>query len=438
MAERLSDNGYMALGVEVTKGTSVIPSVYLPLMAETVRTQINMNSAGFIFGNKAARWKSVMGMRKHVGTIEVLATPGTVGYFFNMLLQKGNTTGSDPYTNPYTLGDSVFSYTVDFLKGQIVKRFVGLEAKSVGIAFEDELMKLVVEVAARKQVSTLEVSATPTGTNPTTVILKTGYDPSPTDGLVVGDYMRLHLADGTTIDFEVNTIPSGTTITTNTNLTSGAAADTISLRSREPSDADFDDTDLNNPFTFARSEYVFGADAAAALSATHTAIEQGSGIWTVLHAITPDDGANRSGSNDPAVLPRGQGDVTISLKTFFDTPEDWNRFLRMTKRALVCRHYSNDDAHELRLTINDVRAEDFDDPIEISGLIYQEFNHRAHYDALDDQMFDVKVISSVDMPISASASPSVSPSLSPSISPSISPSPSPSLSPSISPSVSPS
>jgi len=417
MAERLSDKGYMALIVEATKGTAVIPTVYLPLMAETVRTQINMNSPAFIFGNKAARWKSFMGLRKHTGKIECLATPGTVGYFFDMLLQKGNTTGADPYTNPYTLGDTVHSYTIDFLKGQIVKRFIGVEAKNIGIDFQENIMKLVVDVAARKQVSTMELNGTPTGSGTYTITLKTDYDASPTTGLVAGDYMRLYKAAGTTIDFEVVSVVSATTITTGTNVTSGAAADTISLRSREPSDADYDDTDLSNPFTFGRSEYCFGATATAALSATHTGIEQGSGVWNISHAITPEDGANRSGSLDPVIMPRGQGDVTVSIKRYFDTAEEWNHYLSIAKRALVIRHYANDDTHELRITLNDIRKESFDDPLEISGLIYQEFNHRAHYDTTDNQMFDVKVISGVDMPISASVSPSTSPSKSPSVSP---------------------
>jgi hypothetical protein len=216
--ERLSNLGYLGLKKESTKGTAVTPDVYVPLYEDSLITDPHLDDDMAIIGNKFNTFQALQGLRSHGGDFKVLAEPNTAARIIDMLLTKGTTTGVGPYTHPYTLSNvtNPNAYTVDIARGQVVFRFMGLEASEIEPDFDENKMLLNVSAAALKSFTVREISSV-SGSGPYTVTLKTNYDPAPTAGLVVGDLIRFHLANGTTVDATVASIPTDATFTTSTN-----------------------------------------------------------------------------------------------------------------------------------------------------------------------------------------------------------------------------
>lgn len=384
--ERISNIGYMAFGKESAKGTAVIPSVYVPVYDENFKTDINADVDSPIIGNALARKDILMGMRKHQGEATLYAEPNTAGHLLNMLLVKGADSGADPYTHPFTLDptSSPKSYTIDIQKGQVVMRFIGSEISEMALDFDKNKMVFKPKFSSLKSFIVRELASTPTGTNPYTVVLKTNYDPNPTAGLVVGDTMRILKADGSVLNFAIASIVDGTSITTTTDVTGAAAGAHLYIRAATPSYS------LLAPFDWARTEFRFATAAADALTATHTPVEQGSNV-NIMWKFANEEGEARSGSYDPAVLARTLGDVEVNLKQFFDTPEDMNRFLTRTAKALVIRCFSG-TSHELRITINSLKFTEYPPELKTGDIIYAEAKGVPVWNTSDGQGFDVKVI----------------------------------------------
>lgn len=385
MATRLANLGYLALKKETTKGTAVIPNVYVPLYSESFNTMVNLDADNPIAGNKAAIFQHIQGVRHHMGDVQVLAEPTTAGYILDMLLKKGSTTDANPlYTHPFMLSsDDPNSYTVDICKGQVVYRFIGVEAYELSNEYDENKMLFNLSLSARKSFIAREVASLSTDT----ITFKTNYDPTPTAGLVVGDIMRLYLAAGTTLDLTIESVDSATEVTFTATPTGAADGDIITLRPATPSFS------LVTPFQWARTEFRFGLTAGAALSATHTPLQPGS-QFTIQHNLEENEGAKRSGSYDPAELVRAQGDAELNVKVRFDTPEDMNRFLTNTKRACVIRMFSG-TSHELRVTLNNLKFSE--NPVELNTgeIVYAEGPMKPQYDTSDAQLFDVKVLNGV-------------------------------------------
>lgn len=385
MPERVSNLGYMALKKESTKGTAVTPDTYVPLYEESLVTDVHLDEDTPIVGHKYFHHQVLQGLRSHTGDIKVLAEPNTAARILDMHLTKGSTTGSGPYTHPFTLSNTTNpnSYTVDIAKGQVVFRFMGLEVSEIEPDFEDNKMVFNLTCSALKSFTVREVSSLSTDT----LTLKTNYDPSPTTGLVVGDLVRLFKADGTTVDLTVESIDSATEVTFTSTPTGAAGGDYIALRPATPS------LSVVTPFLWTRSEFRFAATAADALSATHTPLQEGS-KWILTHEFEDDEGSKRSGSFDPASLVRKLGKASLTAIPFFDTPESYNRFLTVTKRACVIRHFS-ETGYELRVTLNNLKA--MEDPVSLNTdeVIYEELEYVGTYDSSDGQAFDVKVINNV-------------------------------------------
>lgn len=391
MSERLANLGYLALKKESAKGTAVTPNVYVPLYATDLTTKTNLDETGPVMGHKLAVHAVRQGQRSHGGDVTVLGEPNTAGYFFDMLLKKGSTTGSGPYTHPFTLSASADpnSYTVDIARGMHVHRYMGVEATKIEPSFEKNEMRLTVSLSGLKSFISRTVSAK-SGTGPSQITLDTDYDPSPTAGLVANDIVQLYdVSAGVYINGTVASVDSVTQFTVTEDWSTAAAGDIVSLRKATPSFT------LLTPFLWSQSEFRFGADASAAASATHLAVEQGS-MWTVEHSLNDDNGEQRSGSFDPASLARKTGGGALKVKRFFDDPQDLNRFLAASKRACVIKHFSQGSSYELRVTFNNLRIKEGGDPaMEAGNLIYQELNLVPTYDTSDGQGMDVKVLNGV-------------------------------------------
>lgn len=390
MTVHTGNKGYLAIKKETTKGTiAAVPNVYVPFYDEKIFTNTNIDEDMPVMGHIFARYKSLLGMRSHGGDITIKAEPNTAGYFLDMILAKGTTTGAGPYTHPFTLSTSADpkAYTWDIQKGQVVCRFLGSELSELGVDFDKNKMVFKLKMSALKSFIVREIASV-SGSGPYTITLKTNYDPAPSDGLIIGDTMRLVKSDDSTIDFVVDSIPDGVSITCSEDVSSLSAGDLIFIKAATPSYT------LKADFMWALSQFRFSDTASNALSATQTRMEQGS-RWTLMNKFEADEGAQRSGSFDPAALVRTVGDMEIALKAAFDLPREINRYLTSSSRALVIRHFSEDQAYELRITINNFKYKENAPIVKAGDPVYSEATVIPDYNTSDGQSFDVKVLNNV-------------------------------------------
>jgi hypothetical protein len=388
MAERNASAGYLALKKETTKGTAVTPNVYVPYYKQSMATDPNLISDEPVYGNKFKRFQALQGLRSHSGSITAMAEPNSIAYLLDMFSTHTGVTGSNPYTHAYGASSTTDpnSYTIDISLVSQVVRFMGVEASKIAFNWDGEKMVVDMDMAGLKSFYGREIASVST----TTVVLKTDYDPSPTDGLVANDLVKLTTVDGvTTLNTTISSITNGTTIVLGASAASFNAGDMLLLRPATPS------LSLLTPFLWGKTQFCFGADATTALSATQTRLEPGS-VITLMHDFQDKTGSKRSGAFDPASLPRDQYDAQFKAKKYFDLPDDIKYWNAINKRACVMRAYSgSSNQYELRVTLNNMKINTDPIPTDSGSVIYHDFDFMPQYDTTDGQAFDVKVINAV-------------------------------------------
>lgn len=395
--DSLANVGYLAIGKETTKGTPVRPTVVVPLYEESLTTALNLDMDNPIMGNRFARYFNFKGLRDHKGTLKVLAEPKTFPHFLNMILKKGTTTASGSvYTHPFTVDNDTptsKSYTIEILKGDVIYRFYGVEISRMGFTFEDNVMKLNLNVSALGQFSIAPISSAAT----TAVVLATDYDDAPNKGVVAGDTLVfVKVTGGTSDTYEEKTVSAVNTNGTGITVASLSGTYTtgdycyIKKQTLTPT--------LGEPFKWSGTKFYFGDTAAAALAGSETKVEKGS-IAEIIHEFNTDGGEKLSGSLDPAKLIRKQVDVDVKVKKSFEDYKEFERFISLRKRALVIRFFSTiisgSDKNELRLTINNIKMKDAPVPLKTGEIIYLDAAYSPQYDTSDSQGMDVKLINDV-------------------------------------------
>lgn len=384
MSEQVASTGYIALKKQSTPLVAVTPDKYAPYYRQSLNTNINMIEDNPVYGNKFKDLLLLRGVRSHGGSLTVMAEPDTAGYWFDMLLTKTGTTGSDPYTHTFALSNATNPnfYTLDISYGSQVVRFVGVGASRITPTYKDDEMQFEIDVSALSSFYGREIASVSTNT----LTLKTDYDPSPTTGLVVNDLVRIRKADGSVVDTTVSSL-TATTVTVASAGSGVANGDMIVLRPATPS------LSIKTPFLWPRTEFRFGADASTALSASQTRLEKGT-EFVVIHSFEDDNGAMRSGGFDPAALIRTTGDVTFKIKKFFDTADDIKEWNSISKKAVVMRSFS-ESGYELRITANSIAPKTNDMPTETGAVIYHEIDYGTAFNQSDGQGMDVKIINAV-------------------------------------------
>ncbi|GAP53549.1 hypothetical protein AHiyo6_01140 [Arthrobacter sp. Hiyo6] len=388
----LSDQGYAALKKQLAANTPITPDTYVPLYDENLSSNINLDEDTAIVGLKFARLQSIQGQRDHGGTLTVMAEPNTTAQLFDMLLTRASVTGAGPYTWPFTLGfTDPNSYTLDISNGVTVTRYWGVQASKISPAFSKNEMQHKVTISALGSFQGREIASIAT----TVLTLKTDYDPTPTNGLVTGDLVNIwKAADGSLNSFTIVSV-TATTVTLNVSAAAFAAGDMLVLRPAVSSLPAMYAT----PFTWGRTQFCFGATAAAALSATHTPVEQGS-TWDMEHKFKDDKGEKRSGGLDPAALLRARGDVSLKISKIFNGPDEIKNFTGIKQVALVVRCYaaaSNGTTYELRLTFNNLKIKKGGDgpDLKVGQWEYYTLEYMPDYSSADAQSWDVKVINNI-------------------------------------------
>lgn len=455
--ERLGNLGYIAIIKEATKGVPLVPTISFPIFDETLTTNGNLTPQKPIYGGKFATFQTLQGQRDHQGDFTTIGEPNTLGYLMDMLFTRfssattytftvtsANATVGATYTNngiTYTVastitaattlvmtgtgaptasgtltkatgaGDATItfsvavagstthtfglsttvnpnSYTIDISTGNVVKRFWGFEASKIDPAWNAAELryKLTGSALGSFQGRTIATVAT------TTLTLDTKYDPAPNKGLVVGDLVRIYKAStGATLDTTIATVNvDGVTVTLGASAAAFAAGDIIHLRPfTVPT------FNLLPVFLWGKTQFCFGATAAAALAATQTRVEVGS-TYELLHNFEANTGSPRSGSFDPASLVRLSGDASATIKKFFDTPEDVQRFNDFAKNALQVRHFSGStNQYEGRFTFNNITTDSPLPQLKADAINYSNIKYIPNYDQTDAQGVGATVINNV-------------------------------------------
>jgi hypothetical protein len=391
MAERHANLGYMAVKVQADPTTAVLPNVYLPIYSADINTEPNFQKQNPITGNKFANRTTIRGQREHTGSITVEGEPNTATIMTDMLMTRGTETGSGPWTRPFTFAatDPRF-YTVDISYVSHVVRYIGVGCSQIEEEWEDNELRLNCSVSALKVWDGREIASV-AGQN---ITFKQDYDRSPTTGLAVGDILQIwDVSASNYINVTLATITDGVTIVVTGTVTPAAAGDFVTIRpATSPS---FSTLPV---FTFANTEYRFGATAAAALTAAHTPLEPDVSL-SLMHPFEDDAGAKRSGSHDPAALPRMQGDYEFGVKKYFDTPADMIEYSNMVKKACVIRHfsYSGANTYEYRVTLNNMTTGNPRPNPNAEEILYSEHEFSGNYDSADAQGMSVTTISGIQL-----------------------------------------
>lgn len=394
MAERSTALGYMAIKAETTAGTPVLPDVFTPYYKESLTTDNKQEEDDPIIGQKFQGYNQLPGTRAHTGSATVMAEPNSAARWIDMLLTRGAVSGSNPYTWPFTLSNTTDpkTYTIDISKGgaQVV-RFWGCGASKLTPTYSENKMQFEIDLSGLGSFYGREIASV-SGSGPYIVTLKDPggvYDGVPTKGLVVGDLIWFKLANGTNVSATVASVSGDTTFTTSTNPTA-AIGDMVTLRAATPS------LNILTPFLWTRTRFYFGADAAAALAlaaTAHTRLERDTEV-VIEHMFEDNEGSKRSGSFDPASLPRTQGNYSFKVKKFFDDPLEIKSWNAQNKTACIMRCFS-ETGYELRITMNNLKSKTLDIPTEQSGIGYQEIDAGTSYDVTDGQGMDMKVINAL-------------------------------------------
>lgn len=389
--ERVGNLGYLGIAPQSNATTPVAATDFVPLYDETLTTNRNMQNLQPAYGNKFDTFDTIYGMRQHNGEVTVLAEPNTALKFFSMLLTVGAKTGAGPYDWPLTLTPNGETYyTFDISTGNVVKRFFGVLASKIAPVWNNNELQFKITVSALGSFAGRQIASV-TGTGPYTVQLQTTYDSSPTTGLVAGDLIRFYKADGSgTIDATVSAVTDGTHFTTTTNPAGIASGDFVYIR---PATVAFN---MLPSFKWTDTEFHLADTAANALAASQTRLESGS-TWELGHDFNNAAGEHRSGAQDPASLARTVGNASLTLKKFFDTPEDIKAYNSVAKSACVIRHFAYDsgNTYELRITFNQLVTDDPYPQVKPKALSYSNMKMHPSYNITDGQAFSVDVLNNL-------------------------------------------
>lgn len=390
MPERLFNIGYIGLAKETTPGTAVTPTDYVQAYDTNLKTDRALEELAPAAGNVYETQQVTAGLRSHMGDATLIFEPNTFEKLLAMILSVGAKTGSDPYTSVGVISSSNppgLSYTIDQSDGKMVQRYFGCQISKLTPEISNNEIRIKPTLSALGSFTVGEIASTPTGTGPYTVVLKTDHDPAPTTGLVANDIMTARHSDGTTTNFTVASVVDGTSITTTTDLTSLSAGDTIYLRPATPS------FNMLPPVLWSNTQFCFGATASAALSAAQTRVDQGS-TWEIGFDFKDNKGEHRSGSQDPATLLRKPAKVALTIKKYWDGPDDVKAYNNLAKSACVVRHFVNSGGktYEVRITFNNLTTNDPLPSYKAGEINYSEIKYIPKHDTSDGQAFSVTVL----------------------------------------------
>lgn len=384
----LSNEQYLAIKPESVSGTAVVPDIFVPLVSESISSQLNYTVDKRI---KGLEWNSddlLRGNRSHEGEIVILADPDNIGHFFNMFFNKETTTGdaTDGYTHPFTVGDSD-SYTIEISRGLYSERYFGVKFNQITLDFSNGDLQIRANIRARGQFSVSKLGVALSGAV-TAIVLNDSYDLNPTDGLVVGDTLVIGsdeivitgITDGKTVEFA------------STSLTY-SIDETIYLKTQTPSY-----TGLQDPFHQGNISVGLGADEStsttnAGSESTATPIHDLSITFTNNIFETP-----RTGSIDPVEIKTKNKEAQIQLKQLLENENQRGDYLNRTEQALTLiatgKHIKSDFTTSEKLTMKfyKVKLTSNNTPLEVDEYIIENQDFEVLYDNSNSKALDIELV----------------------------------------------
>ena len=388
----LSDKSYLALKPETTEGTPVIPSIFCPLISESVKTILNYDADRRMKGNEFKSDDLLKGSRKHEGDIVVLADADNLAHFFNMTLKKGVSTGSATgYTHPFTIGDPK-SYTIEIQKGPYAQRYFGVKVDQLKGEFVDQKLQITASIKATGQFSVGKLNTALSG-EVTSLKLSHDYDSRPNSGLVVGDIICVQLDNGTYQNITLTDVNAdGETLGFESASITAASGNNIYLKAQTPSY-----TSLSNPLLQGNTLVGIAAtsalaDTAAASKATATPLYQFS--FVVKNNLL--DG-QATGSQSPIKLLPQTREAQLSIGRLFEDVGQHVAWLNSVKQALTLS--SNGDVisggstkENFTIKFHKIKPITNDEPLEVGSLIMDNQEMEVLYDTADAVAINVSII----------------------------------------------
>ena len=390
MSNYLADNSYVAVKPESTEGTPVVPTTFIPLVGESIKTVLNLTPDRRM---KGLDWKSddvTRGIRRHEGDFVVHADPDTLGHLLNMTYAKGSTTGdaASGYTHPFTVG-SPKSYTIEIKKGPYAQRYFGVKAESLKLDFVDGRMQATVAVKAMGQFSVGSLAAALTGAGMTSLVLATDYDMKPNSGLVVGDVITVGGVDITITSVNADGITVGFASISVT----ASVGDPVYLKAQA---ASF--TNLKPPFYQGNALVGVGANETAATTAAgakSTATPMYEFSVSFMNNLLD---APASGSQDPVKLLPQVREATLTVSQLFETVAQHQAWLNAAKQAIteiVKGTFIKSDFttwEKLTLKFHKVKLTANDEPLEVGSYIFDKQAFEALYDSADAKALSIELV----------------------------------------------
>ena len=390
MPNYTGESSYLAIKPEATPGVAVIPTNFVPLVSEDVKTVVNHIADQRM---KGVDWKAndvLRGNRSHEGSVVVLGDPDTIGHILNMIMTKGSTTGdgTDGYTHPFTVGDGD-SYTFDIKVGNHIKRYVGVKIDELSLEFKDQQLELTLNIKAMGQFSVASVGVALTGAGMTTLTLDDTYDIAPNRGLVVGDFINVGGVDVELTSVNANGLVVGFSSTAIT----ASIGDAVILKPQTVSFAT-----LQDPFYMGNVFVGVGADESAATTAagaraTATPVYD---LKIVMKAnLFAQNGTSRM---DPVqIIPRTK-EAQVELKQLFSGVGQKQKWLERRKQALTFvfwgKYIKSDFTTQEKLTLkfNNVKLIENDNEIKVGEMIVDSEKFECLYDNSDGVAMSASLI----------------------------------------------
>lgn len=384
----LSDQSYLAIKPEVTAGVAVIPTNFIPLVSENIKTNVNHSVDRRMRG---VDWKGadlVRGNRTHEGELKVLGDPDTVGHLLNMVMVKGTTTGTaDGYTHPFTVGTGD-TYTIEIKKGTYVQRYFGVRVEELHFEFEDCQLMCTVAISAMGQCGVFSLGVALSGAQ-TSLVLDDEYDIAPNTGLVVGDVLDVNGTAVAITSVNANGIGVGYSSLSIT----ASAGQLIYLKPQTVTQPT-----LQDPFYFGNVFAGFGVDTTASDTASGSRATATPVYDLAVVLKTNLFTQNGSSRFDPVqIIPRTK-EAMVNVKQLFETASQRQKFLDRTKQALTLvfwgKYIKSDFTTQEKLTVtfNNVKLIEHGNPIEVGELIVDDESFEAVYDTTDSSAMTVSLI----------------------------------------------
>lgn len=389
----LADKSYLAVKPQTAPGTPVIATKFFPLISESIRVNPNFVADRRL---KGLDWKSdelLKGPRMIEGELEIYADADALAHVLNMLYDLTGTTGdaSVGYTHSFAPGEGQ-SYSIEIPRGDFVQRIWGARADNLKLEFRDNKLVAVVSVKALGQFYTASLAVALTGPGMTSAVLKTDYDLRPTDGLKVGDMIRVGGVDVTLTSVNAN----GTTVGFASTSITASIGDPVFLLAQTPT------------FGTAREPLYFG-NSLVGVGATESAATTAAGAKataTPCYNFSANFKNNlldapASGSTGPSVLLNQVKEADVEISRLFENPTQYQKWIEFVKQAVTFiatgRFIKSDFTTSEKLTVkyHKVKLVTNEEPLEVGAYIFDRQKFEALYDSGDAKAVAIELIDRV-------------------------------------------